>query len=127
MSDNEHRLSELTTNQRRALEALLSEPTVRAAAAACNLTERTLYRYLAESAFRAELHARQDDILAASTAALVGMSGDMLRELHRLAMKAESESVRARAIAIWARHKRETVELDALSERVRQLENRGGG
>jgi aryl carrier-like protein len=122
MSENEHSLSELGTNQRRALEALLAEPSIRAAAEACKLTERTLYRYLSDPAFRAELHARQDEILAATTAALVGLTGDALSELRRIMTGGDTDSVRVRAIATWLRHTRDAVELDQLAERVAALE-----
>ena len=112
----------LTTNQRRALEALLREPTVRAASAASNLNERTIYRYLRDPAFRAELRARQGEILTAATAALVGMSDTMHAELCRIATAGESDSVRARAISIWAKHARDTLRLDELTERIGRLE-----
>lgn len=47
MADN------LTPRQSKALVALLREPTIRAAAAACKIPEKTLYNWLSDSAFEA--------------------------------------------------------------------------
>ena len=58
----------LSTNKRKAIIALLANPTIGKAAAACGLGERTLNRYLADDDFRAELRARQDEAAATMAA-----------------------------------------------------------
>jgi len=45
----------LTRNQARALAALLAAPTLRAAAEACGMSEKTIARYMAMPEFRAAL------------------------------------------------------------------------
>jgi AcrR family transcriptional regulator len=51
MKDADSTEQKLTRKQEAALVALLEKGTVREAAAACNLSEATLYRYLTEPAF----------------------------------------------------------------------------
>ena len=51
-----------TPNKERALQALLVNGSVRVAAAAANLTERTLYGYLSESEFSQRLIRERDEI-----------------------------------------------------------------
>jgi len=120
--------SELNTNQRKALVALLAEPTVKAAAESCGLAERTLYLYLTDETFRAELRARQDAILASVTAALVGLSGEAVRVLREVLDDPKATaSVKVRAALGWLRHTRDAVELADLSDRVAALEQKIGG
>ena len=61
---------DLNDNQKKAIRALLSTTTVRAAAEVCGLAERTLHHYLAQEPFRDALRAEQDQLTAAATAAL---------------------------------------------------------
>jgi hypothetical protein len=115
----------LSTNQRRALAALLAEPTIRAAARTASLGERTLYRYLSDPVFKAELSARQTAILAQVTAAMVGLSGRAVETLRDvLDDKEATASVKVRAALGWLQQARQGVELQDLAERVTELERR---
>ena len=115
----------LSTNQRKALKALLSEPTVRDAAQAAGLGERTVHRYLADATFKAELRRRQDQVIAATTAALVGLSGEAVKTLRDiLESRRASNAVKARVALGWLKHTREAVELDDLAQRVAVLEGK---
>ena len=78
MSDN----VTLTSNQRRALAALLAHPTITAAATACGLTERTLYRYMDLEPFRAALAGREGAIIDAATRRLLALAGDAVNVLR---------------------------------------------
>src|SRR5262249_19104839 len=51
MGNHDEQIDSLTTQQHEAIVALLGEPTVAKAAEACGITERTLYRWLAEPTF----------------------------------------------------------------------------
>lgn len=66
--------SELTQNQKKALNALLACSTTRGAALIAGLSERTVHRYLHMPHFKAALSERQDETLAATSAALSGLS-----------------------------------------------------
>jgi len=72
----------LNRNQRKALAALLTHGTVREAAGACGLAERTLYGYLADDAFTAELQKRQDAILAGVVAKMTTLAGKGMAQLE---------------------------------------------
>ena len=76
-------MADLSTNQRKALGALLAHGTVRGAAAACGLGERTLYRYLNDPAFTAELQKRHDGILAGVVARLSTLAGEGMAQLEQ--------------------------------------------
>ncbi|MFZ5919306.1 MAG: hypothetical protein ACOYZ7_20430 [Chloroflexota bacterium] len=115
----------LSANQQRAIAALLSEPTIRDAAKKAGIGERTLYRYLADPMFKAELRKRQDEILAATTAALVGMTGDAVATLRAVMQNKDAgDAVKVRAALGWLAHTRNAVELDDLAQRITELEER---
>lgn len=115
--------SALNANQRRALAALLEHTTVREAAESVGLAERTLYNYLSDETFKAELRQRQDAILASVTSALVGLSGEAVTTLRDLlGSTTASDAVKCRAALGWLRHTRDAVELDSLADRVTALE-----
>lgn len=117
--------SELNRNQKLALTALLSEPTVKAAAESCGLAERTLFYYLADETFKAELRQRQGAILGGVTSALVGLSGGAIQTLRDLLeSKTATDAVKCRAALGWLRNVRDAVELRDLADRVAALEDK---
>ena len=113
----------LTTNQRKALNALLNTSTVSKAALMAGLSEHTIWRYLADETFKAELKRRQDATIRTTTAALVGLSGDAVDALRDLLSNVETPAaVRCRAALGWLAQMRQSVELADLAERVSRLE-----
>jgi AcrR family transcriptional regulator len=115
--------NKLSANQKRALDALLNTASVAAAARHCGLSERTIWRYLSDDTFKSELRERQDKTIAATTAALVGLSGKAVEALRDLLQDALTPpSVKARVALGWLREKREAVELADLARRVGDLE-----
>ena len=114
---------ELTTNQRKALDALLRCTTIKKAALAAGLAERTMHRYLDLDHFRAELARRQDATIKATTAALVGLSGDAVQALRSILQSKDTPAaVKVRAALGWLAQMRQSVELADLAERVSKLE-----
>jgi hypothetical protein len=102
---------------------MLSSTSVVEAAEEAGLARRTIYRYLEEETFRVELRRRQDEALSGVTAALVGKAEDAVEVLHEVMIdQFASDSVRVRAALGWLRFVRDAVELEALSDRVRRLE-----
>ena len=73
-------MADLNRNQRSALAALLATTSVREAAELAGLGERTIYRYLSDPAFKAELQERQDQILASTTATMIGLTDRALAD-----------------------------------------------
>ncbi len=113
----------LSANQKKALVALLACPSVAAAAKQAGLGERTLYRYLADDTFKAELRARQDQAIAAATAALSGLTGTAIETLRKVLTDPDaSHAVKVRAALGILRERRRIGELDDLAERVSRLE-----
>jgi hypothetical protein len=70
--------TELSANQQKALSALLTHPSIEAAAKSCGLTERTLRRYLKENAFFRDAYREARDELFA----------EAVGNLRRIAIKA---------------------------------------
>lgn len=74
----------LSARRRRALEALLTEPTTRAAAAAARVSEATIWRWLSEPVF-SEAYRRARSVLFESTmAGLQAIVSDAVRTLHAI-------------------------------------------
>ena len=120
--------SELNANQKKALAALLATTSVTAAAESCGLAERTLFGYLANEVFKAELRARQDAILSSVTSALVGLSGEAVQVLRAvMSDPLATHAVKVRAALGWLRNVRDAVTLADLSDRVAALEQKTGG
>jgi len=113
----------LSANQRKAMIALLNSPSVRSAAAACGLHERTLGRYLADDTFRAELRRRQGEALAAATAALSGLAGKALTVLDRVMdSKDATDAAKLRAAGLVLSERWKAAEMVELVERIGALE-----
>ena len=115
---------ELTSNQKKALTALLSTTSIEAAAKAAGLSPRTVFNYLTNETFRSELRRRQDNIISQTAATLVGLSDKALKTLADVLSDPDaSHAVKVRAALGWLKQARETVELKELAERVATLED----
>ena len=90
--------SELTPKQARAVQALITAKSIGDAAQAASVGERTLFRWLAEPAFRAALSQAEGDLLDAATRRLLGLQGQAIETFESvLADAAASQAVRLRA------------------------------
>jgi len=122
----------LSTNQGKALAALLVNSTIKEAAKAAGLGERTVKRYLADDTFRGELRKRQQEALAAASAAMAGKAGDAVKVLYDMMMNAEaSDNVRVRAALGFVQRCDTMADFDELAERLDVVEEgqktRGNG
>ncbi len=114
----------MNRNKLRAIEALLVSPTVGEAAKVCGLAARTIYNYLRDPDFKAELSRRQGEVVKATTATLVGMSHEANRVLLELLKDEEvPASVRARIALGIKQHLTQALEVQDILERVEALEN----
>lgn len=114
---------ELSTNQKKALVALLHCSTVAQAAETCGLTERTLFAYLANPTFKAELRKRQDQAIAAATSALSGLAGTAIDVLRSVLEDPDaSHACKVRAALGVLDQRRKSTELDDLAARLSDLE-----
>lgn len=113
----------LSANQKRAMRALLTTSSIGKAAKQCGLGERTLQRYLANEHFRRELRARQDETVAATVAALSGLSGKATETLDGVMGSNEATAAtKVRAAQVILQERRKASELDDLAGRVTVLE-----
>jgi len=116
-------LAGLTRGQRRAIPALLECPTIADAAGEAQLSERTVYRYLAEPAFQEALRAEQARVINASTAAVIGTRPRAVQTLlEALETDTASWAEKIRAAHYLMGHAQTAIELDALTARLERLE-----
>lgn len=66
------------------IAALISNPTVRAAATACGVSETQIYARLRQPAFKQKYDAARRDLLAQSTAYTQGMVSDAIRKMYEV-------------------------------------------
>ena len=74
--------TDLNLRQRRAIASLMTCPTLAAAALESKVSERQLYRWLDDPAFRAALRAAQDEALSATVRRLATLSGAAVGTLY---------------------------------------------
>jgi hypothetical protein len=113
----------LDRRHRRALEALLRAPTVTAAAAASGIGRRTLFRYLADPAFRAAYRSERTVAIGQATALLAAFSGGVVARLLRQADSADPavSQPALRTLLAFAFHAAASADVE---ERVSELEAR---
>ncbi len=91
-------IAELSPKQHKALAALLTEPTITAAAQKAGIAERTLHGWLQEPAFRDEYRRLRREALGQAMARLQNVSSAMVAVLLQLAAdKQTPASVRFQA------------------------------
>lgn len=116
--------SELTRRQQRALVALVTAPTLKAAAKAAGIGERTLQRYVTLPEFQRALARQHDEMAALAMARLDGLlqkSFDVLGLDFEPGAGAEH---RLRAASIVLRHYAALRVYADLARRVLELESR---
>lgn len=107
---------ELTATQARALEALLTSPTIEKAAQATGVDKTTLHRWMKQPDFAQAFRAAKESLVESALTGLQAISGEAVEALHNelsnpLAKPSERISA-ARAILEYALRHREEVEID---------------
>ncbi len=122
MTDYKH-YPRLTPRQHRAVAALLSCPTISEAAKTAQVGERTLYRWLIDQTFLAELHRQESELINNIARRLVSLADNALKTIQGLLDDPEaSPAVRLRAADNVLSHLLRVRELASLEERVSLLE-----
>jgi lambda repressor-like predicted transcriptional regulator len=101
MSETLKNAEKVTHKQRKAIAALLATPTVRAAAKQAGVSEKTLYQWLSEPAFKRALQDAQTALLEETMRHLSAGAGLAVDTLRQLAQSGEHESTRLRAAVAW--------------------------
>lgn len=115
----------LSSKKQTALETLLAGESHQDAAAAANVTPRTVSRWKQEPAFAAELKRQSEEAVQDATRRLTGtldMAIDTLREIMR--DKTQPASVRIRASHYAAQHMIKLLEISDVQRRLTELETR---
>ena len=109
--------------QEQAIQALLTTATIGEAAAQCGVSERTLLRWLAESAFSEAYQRAKSDLLAAATGKLRFESAKAVDVLATVAGDAEAPaSARANAARAIIQLALDANTAENLEARIAQLE-----
>ena len=115
---------ELEPAQERAIVALLSEPTLRAAASSAGISESTQWRWLRDPAFRVAYRRARQEVLERATArlaALVGVAVEALSEI--VADRAVSPHVRVSAASRIVEFALKAAEIEDVQARLEKLES----
>jgi hypothetical protein len=119
---NETSENSITTKQARAIACLLSERTTGAAARKAQVTERTLYTWLGEPAFRAALRSAEKSLLETVTRRLSVGQSLALDALEALIQKAKYESTRRQAAIDWLNLSLKFIDTVNIDQRLTALE-----
>ena len=115
----------LSRKQEQSIGALLTEPTIFAAAAAVGIGEATLRRWMKRVDFTTEYRAARRQVVEQATARLQQASGGAVDTLVK-SLEASSESVQLRAAMAILADATSAVELLDLEERLSALERSTG-
>ena len=110
------------TYKDKALAALIATGTVRAAAAECGLGEATLYRYLKDSEFKAEIRDARRQLFEQTITQLQVVSGAAVAALKE-SLASGNSSVVIRAASIILANSFKGFEISDILERLEVLEN----
>ena len=125
MAENGRQTGELTARQQRALAALLREPTLRDAAKASGVGERTLFAWLQLPAFAQAYREARGQLLESTLTALQKASGRavaaLVEVLDEPGAKPGERVSAARAVLEFSLRAREVLEVE---ERLKALEAR---
>jgi len=109
-------------NKELALVALLSNPSVKEAAAACNLSERTLFRFLSDDGFKSEYRDARRAIVETAIAAMQNGASEAVARLREL-QYSENPAAAVRSAQIIYESAIKGVEVLDLTERLEVLED----
>jgi hypothetical protein len=110
-------------NVAKAIQALLGNPTVRAAARECSLNENTLYRWLKQPAFLAAYNAAKAELMAATSNRLLTASLSAVETLVSISSDATAtESARVASASKVIELAIKTSTLETIQSRLSELE-----
>jgi hypothetical protein len=113
----------LEPGQERAIIALLSEPTLRAAASSANISETTLWRWLRDPDFKDAYRKARSDALAQATARLQTLTGAAVEALAEIVGNENvGPHVRLSAASKILEMAYKAAEIDELQARLEELE-----
>jgi hypothetical protein len=119
------KIESLPANQRRAIRALMTKPTIEAAAKFATVSESSLYRWLAEDTFRAALLEAEGDALDGAARRLVALSEAAIAVITQILVDRDAPAlVRLRAAETVLSNMLRLTELRNIESRVSALEGK---
>jgi len=112
----------LSTNQRKAIAAIMAHPSIPKAAAACKMSFKTLYRWMEEPEFRAELIQAEGDAIDQATRQLVMLQDPAISVFARSMAPDQPASIRLRAATAILDFMIRIRELRNMEQRLADLE-----
>jgi transposase-like protein len=112
----------VTPRQRKAIESLLTQADVKAAAQAANVSRTTIYRWLRQDHFKQALAEAERQALESLSRALVRLGEKATATLENAMAGAASDSVKVRAANVVLSRLLQVRELITLEDRVSELE-----
>lgn len=111
----------MKAKKEQAIVALIKHGSVAAAAEACEIGERTLYRWLNEAEFLTAYRAARADLVEAALAELQGDSKAAVDTLRQL-LNSTKETIQLRAAQTIIEHALRAVELASYEQRLTEIE-----
>src|SRR5690606_39938518 len=116
-------VDKLTPSQEKAIIALLAEPSLARAAAACGIGERTLYRWLREPAFMSAYRRARREAFSHAIALTQRYAPLAVQTLAKVMSDENApHTAKVQAATSLLRFGRDGIELDDLQERIEALE-----
>lgn len=114
---------ELEPAQERAIIALLSEPTLRAAASSAGISESTLWRWMRDPEFRVAYRRARQEVLERATARLAALVDAAVKALGEIvADRTVSPNVRVSAASRIVDFALKAAEIEEVQARLERLE-----
>jgi len=118
-------VNELSPKQHTAINALIAQSSIDSAAKQAGVTQRTLYRWLDDTAFRLALNGALDKALDCAARGLVRLTDKAIRVVETVLDDTELHpATRLRAADLVLANVIKLVELRTLAQRVAALEER---
>ena len=114
-------MKKLSANKKRAIRALLEQKTITAAADQVGITRKTIYEYLRDPIFRAELQNAESGLIDGAGVRLLGGQEKALDTLEGLMDDDDPTNKRLAAVA-WLNFALKWRELRNIEERLTALE-----
>jgi phage terminase small subunit len=115
-------MTNITPKQLRAIECLMTSPSITAAAEKAGVSRRTLTAWLQNEQFCAELSKRGDEAVGATTRLLASVSASAVGTLATAMREGETHGVRVRAADIALSQLMRIRELHDMEQRIAALE-----
>lgn len=113
---------QLNSAQRRTIRALLSQTSIAAAATVAGISERTIYRWLADGVFRQALTEAESQAIDTAARRLVVLAEKALDRIESLVDNADKDETKLRAATAILENMLRLTELRSIEQRLSALE-----